>query len=476
MGFVVGEVDASIKGAGGRGTRQVVGVPGKWTAGQPVSEAGIGAVIPWANKLWFCTYPDENANGRGTGLWSMDESLVPNLVAETNVTSAARATLADKLFIGVHCIDAAGNVSPITGFGATDRIAAYAKLVGSSSLWAWTMDGNIWTVNTTTLVATQAGLTNPYGSLPGALNIVGQPHGKAMWGHPQGRYLFVTLNGNAPDGRLGIYDTQTGTWTDVDTGHNSWIEVSGTVDGNGHVFATGTDGLSANLWVFEGSAFNATPTKYRIPMPSEQMKYKWQQEWQRIRAVETERFLMDLHGGFFQLSPFLSGTDVAANDMPRIEPIARHMRTIPDYCFWNGYLVLAGNQATPQSANKYSNVGQPQSGLLLTTLDDIWSWGKPTGTGHWYKNASVGSGATSQKMLMRGYDKKSLHLANGTATSLNVKVLVYTLSNTAFEYSTITVPANSYVHHEFPTGFSADWVALQPQAACTDFTAWVVYT
>lgn len=457
------------------GVRTVVGVKAArtFTTGtNQTSEAGIGALMPFADKLYFINYPDENGDGDGLGLWVMDEKLQPELIAETNVTSAARTTFNNRLFIGVHVIDSDGNITPITGLPADERPAGYAKLSGSAYLWAWMMSGTLYKIDPATLVATIA--NNGVSSSAGNLNIVGQPHGKAIWGHPTGRYLFVTLNRENPDGRLAVFDTQAETWTTIDTGNNSWIEVGGSYDGNGHIFATGHDNLSCLLWMFNGTTYSATPKKYRIPFASDQMRFGWQQEWMRIRAVETERYLMDLHGGFFQLSSFVSNGDSYTNGHPRVEAVARHLRTVPDFCFWNGYLVLAGNQATPQTANKYPNAGQPQSGLLLTTLDDIWSWGKPTGAGFWYKNASVSTGVQSDLMLARGYDRKEVHLLNGTAAAVDVDIRCQMNETTsAFTYTTVTVPAGGHAAVVLP---GCDWAAVRPVGACTDLTAWVVYS
>lgn len=471
----MGILDAPGLRAATGDVRHVVGVKASKTfsTSSGTSEAGIGAVVPFADKLYFINYPDENNNGAGLGLWVMDESLQPTLIAETNVTSAARATLNNRLFIGVHAIDSNGTVTPITGIPVDERPAGYAKLPGSSFLWAWMMSGTLYKIDPATLVASIA--TNGVGSAAGNLNIVGQPHGKAIWGHPAGRYLFMTLNRENPDGRLAVFDTQTSTWTDIDTGHNSWIEVSGSYDGNGHIYATGHDGLSGLLWMFNGVTYSPTPKKFRIPLATDQMRFGWQQEWMRIRAVETERYLMDLHGCFYQLSSVISNGDTFATGLPRLEAIARHLRTVPDFCSWNGYFVLTGNQATPQSGNKYTNTGQPQSGLLLTTLDDIWSWGKPTGSGFWYKNASVTAGTQSDLMLARGYgSNKEVHLVNGTGTAVDVDIRCQMNETTsAYTYTTVTVPANGHAGVILP---GCDWTAVRPVTACTDLTAWVVYS
>ena len=42
-------------------------------------------------------------------------------------------------------------------------------------------------------------------------------------------------------------------------------------------------------------------------------------------------------------------------------------------------------------------------------------------------------------------------------------------------YEVIAVPAKGYVHHEFPVGFSAHWVRVTADKACTA-TAYLYYT
>jgi len=42
----------------------------------PRSEAGIGALMPWGNRLWFITYTSHTATtGSGTGLYWVDGSM-----------------------------------------------------------------------------------------------------------------------------------------------------------------------------------------------------------------------------------------------------------------------------------------------------------------------------------------------------------------------------------------------------------------
>jgi hypothetical protein len=77
---------------------------------------------------------------------------------------------------------------------------------------------------------------------------------------------------------------------------------------------------------------------------------------------------------------------------------------------------------------------------------------------------------------MTGFDKKCLHLSHNSAKPVRFKVEVDFLGHGAWKtYQTISVPARGYVHHEFPSGFSAHWVRVTADKACTA-TAYLTYT
>ena len=71
----------------------------------------------------------------------------------------------------------------------------------------------------------------------------------------------------------------------------------------------------------------------------------------RIREAQTERYLMDAFGIFYDLPPLVYGGQVWG-----IRPIANHLRICPDFVYLRGLLVLAGDQTD-------NAVGQPQSGF-----------------------------------------------------------------------------------------------------------------
>ena len=76
------------------------------------SEAGIGALIPWANKLWAVGYV-AHIKGKGLGLYEINEDMTmrrhPASVTGTFANRMAHWP-SGQAFIGPHAIDADGNV------------------------------------------------------------------------------------------------------------------------------------------------------------------------------------------------------------------------------------------------------------------------------------------------------------------------------------------------------------------------------
>jgi hypothetical protein len=75
-------------------------------------------------------------------------------------------------------------------------------------------------------------------------------------------------------------------------------------------------------------------TTYRLPKGSHSYDHLWTTEWPRIREVETERYLMDMHGLFYELPTLAYG-----GAMWGIKPISQHLRMVPDFASWRGMLV-----------------------------------------------------------------------------------------------------------------------------------------
>jgi hypothetical protein len=170
----------------------------------------------------------------------------------------------------------------------------------------------------------------------------------------------------------------------------------------------------------------------------------------RIREVQTERYLMDAFGLFYELPSMVYGGRIWG-----VRPIASHLRIVPDFCYWRGLFVMAGDQADNAS-------GQPQSGLWFGNVDDLWSFGKPAGWGGVWRRTSVAAGDISDPFLMTGFDQKSLHLVSNDTRALSVAVEVDVLGDGSWQtHRTLRVEPHGYVHHVFPDGYSAHWLRLR---------------
>jgi hypothetical protein len=216
------------------------------------------------------------------------------------------------------------------------------------------------------------------------------------------------------------------------------------------------------LWALVKGAWQ----RYRLPKASHAFDHAWQTEWMRIREIETEHFMMDIVGMFYELQPI-----AFENAIWGVKPVCQHLRIIPDYCSFRGMLALGGNQNTPNADNNVAG-GQPQSGIWFGKSDDLWSFGKPAGWGGPWRNAAVRKGQVSEPFLMTGFDKKVLHVKTDKAAEFAIEVDF--LGNGSWApYETLSVPG--YRYHVFPAGFSAHWVRLTARVGCTA-SAEFIYT
>ncbi|MDO8942240.1 MAG: hypothetical protein Q7U75_03605, partial [Desulfobacterales bacterium] len=182
-------------------------------------------------------------------------------------------------------------------------------------------------------------------------------------------------------------------------------------------------------------------------------------EWMRIREVETEHYLMDIQGMFYELQPM-----AFENRIWGVKPICQHLRIIPDFCAFRGLFAVGGNQTTPNRDNNALS-GQPQSGLWFGKTDDLWSWGRPAGWGGpWWKQ-DVKKDAASEPFLLTAFEKKMVHISTDKAAEFDLEI-DFMGNGTWHRYERIKVGAEGYAKHIFPDAFSAQWVRLTPLADC----------
>lgn len=434
----------------------------------PRSETGIGALMPWADRLWMITYvAHTRRTGGGTGLFSIDDDLeITKHPASVVGTYANRLVHkeSNQLFIGPHVIDVDGNVKTIDAL-VDVRLTATARHLTDEAgkVYVLGMEGEFFEVDVHTLEVTQ--LYN----LLDELDVHDYPHFKDMYTR-HGRVVVVNnsyydkdfLAGHS-DGRLAEWDGAT--WNVL---ARTQFNTIGSANGMGPgLYAVGQDRASALFHVY----LPDTGWKvYRLPKSTHTQDHAFTTEWPRIREVESERLLMDASGMFYEL-PSLT----YANAVWGIRPIASHLRIVGDFCSWNGLLVMAGDQTTPiGDANPLA--GQPQANLWFGKTDDLWQWGKPQGWGGPWWETRVKAGVPSDPYLMTGFEHKCLHLSHDADIDVQFDLEVDFMGTGAFRrYRTITVEAGGYEAFVFPTGFSAHWFRIVASAAC-EATAQLVYT
>lgn len=432
----------------------------KADTGPARSESGVGALMPWADVLWAVTYNSHlKATGTGLGLYRIDENLKIDRVHIHDGTHANRLihTQSNQAIIGPYAIDMQGKWRVMDTFLNQRLTATMRHLTDPANLvYMLTMEGLFYEVDVSSLKARL--ITD----LVSEFNIRRQPHFKGGY-TAQGRVVvanntFSAWNEN--EGTLAEWDGKK--WTLLS--RKPHMEVAGHAGFGDAIFATGWDESSALFHALIGGRWKT----YRLPKASHTFDQFWQTEWTRIREVETERFLMDCHGMFYELSPM-----VFEDSIWGVNPICAHLRIVPDFCSFRGLLALAGNENT---ANGDANPvgGQPQAGIWFGKTDDLWHWGKAKGWGGPWRSKAVKAGEVSDPFLMTGFDKKIVHLKSDKPAEFDIEVDF--LGTGAWEkYERIATRADGYQRHVFPEGFSAHWVRLVSTSSCTA-TAEFFYT
>ncbi|XSS44799.1 hypothetical protein ACQBAU_09780 [Propionibacteriaceae bacterium Y2011] len=435
----------------------------------PRTETGIGALMPWADRLWFVTYPASGPkSGDRIGLFSMDDLFEVTMHPDSAGGTYANRMIhdeTDQLMIGPHLIDTAGTVRTIAEL--TDvRLAATARhlIHPDTHVYVLGMEGEFFEADVTNATA------NSLGNICEDLGIHGIPHFKdAFTNHGRfvvanNSYFHDDYERGESDGRLAEWDGES--WTIIArTQVNTVVGRYG--DLGDAIHAVGQDRASAVLW----SYLPATGwVERRLPKATHTQDHGYTTEWPRLREVESERWLLDASGMFYEIPTMHYG-----NALWGVRPVSSHLRIVGDFCTWNGLLVLAGDQGTPiNNQNVYA--GQPQANLWFGKTDDLWTWGPRAGWGGPWFESAVEAGVPSAPYLMTGFVHKSLHLESDVDVTVTVQV-DYRGDGHWVDLERIAVSTTNgqgYAFHAFPDALGAHWVRLRADRPAT-ITAQFVY-
>ncbi len=440
--------------------------------GPPRTECGVGALMPWAGKLYVQNYNShKERSGRGVSLRRIHEDLSMEIVPETlgvdgTYTNRVVHFTSNQSVIGPHVIDAKHRIRTVPALQPLRVCGTTWHLSDPNKVYVLAMEGELFELDMTTLECVQVF------DLQKELSTEkeGMVHFKDLYCHfgklvvCSNEYNENDWKGTRSQGRLAEYDGKT--WTIID--RKPFIGFGGRGTFCETIFANGWDQASAILkvWTKPDNKW----TTYRLPKASHCFDHKWQTEWPRIREVEHERFLMDHHGMFYELSPWAYGGRIWG-----VRPISTHLWVLGDFCSYRGMLVLGADNASPSNGEN-PTTAEPQSGLWMGKTDDLWNFGKPTGWGGPWWETAVKAGEESDPYLMTGFEHKCIHLTHNAPTPVTFDVQVDFMGHGKFSsYMKIKVDPNSYGQHTFPTGYSAHWVRVVSDTAC-QATAQLTYT
>ncbi|EMI19919.1 secreted protein containing Sulfatase domain protein [Rhodopirellula maiorica SM1] len=379
-------------------------------------ECGIGAIVPWAGKLWMVNYAPHQPNGSEHKLFSIGEDLQSLTVHPESVggTPAGRMIHAEsnQLLIAHYLIDAEGNVRVISPADMPMRVTAITRHLTdpANMVYYIDMEGAIWEANVHTLAVKRL-FKKPVPGWHGKGAYVSQ--GRLVVSnngeHAAGTYDDLVVGGAAKNseerGVLAEYDGEN--WKIIErrqytevTGPNG---IAGGSDGNDPIWTMGWDRRSVRLKVLDDGTWHT----YLLPKAAfcNDAIHGWYTEWPRIREITDGRWMMDMHGMFFDFPKTFSSQNSAG-----IKPIGSHLRYIPDFCAWNDQLVLASDETSIQG-NPLA--GQPQTNLWFGSYDDLKDWGPASGYGGPWIEDEVMANTPSDPFLVAGFDRRVLHLASG---------------------------------------------------------------
>lgn len=430
-------------------------------------ECGIGAIAVWQGKMYMINYATHYPKGSEHNLYIVDKDKNMTIFSgSVGGTPAARMIHreSEQLLMGHYLIDKQGNIRTIPIDSMPGRITAIARHLDDpvNKAYYYDMEGKLYEANVHTLEIKKL-FNNP---LPGW-------HGKGGY-TAQGK-LFLANNGESGEkqhewqvsaegqtgpGKYGVLAEYDGKgfkvierkqFTDITTRHG----IDAAPDDNSPLWTMGWDKRSIRLKVLENEKWST----YLLPKATynNDPSHGWFTEWPRIREIGDGKMMMDMHGMFYEFPSTFSIKNSAG-----IKPIASHLRYIPDFCSWNGQIVLATDETSIQG-NPLS--GQPQSNLWFGTMRDIRQWGPASGYGCIWLNDSIESGQPSLPYLLSGFDNRTMHVINHSDNPLSLLIQIDEKGDDNWtDYQTMQLDSKEYKHAILPPNIKGEWLRIIPQS------------
>jgi hypothetical protein len=434
-------------------------------------ECGIGAVVPWAGRLWLLTYPPHASKGSPDKLYEIDPSLRMTIRPESvGGTHAGRLVHreSDQLVMGPYFIDAKGTVRTADLSRLAGRLTAVARHLEdpASRVYVFDMEGAIYDVDVRTLDVRKL-FEKPVpgwhgkGAYTAQGRLVVSNNGELAVGKARPAYAAVEADPKDPENAGALAEWDGKAWRVVERRQFTEVTGPGGIYGNpdaeSPLWATGWDRRSVILKLLDGGRWSS----FRLPKASHAFdpRHGWYTEWPRIRETEPGRLLLAMHG---MLYDFPKGFRTGATG--GLRPRCSHLRYVTDFCAWEGRLVLASDDT---SIMKNPMAGQSQSNLWFGSHDDLARWGPASGWGGPWRDDPVPAGVPSDPFLVRGFERIVLHLSHDAPVPVTFTLEADAKGDGAWtEVRSTEVPARGYRFEILPRGFDAAWVRLKAGRAC----------
>jgi len=481
--------------------REVSGIYPSLAMFNAENECGVGAVVPWADRLWVITYAPHEPYGSSDKLYEITPEL-QQIVRPESVggTPANRMIHEDsgQLLIGPYLIDREGQVRGISPLIMPGRLTGTARHLTNPAGKAYyaTMEEGLYEVDVKTLEVKclirngefyepPAGVSS-YDSVAGS-DLPGY-HGKGLYSG-QGRLIYANngerskqaqIDPATPSGALAEWKGD-GDWQLVR--RNQFTEVTGPGGIRGSadamddpVWTIGWDSRSLLLMMLDKGTWHS----FRLPKASHcyDGAHGWNTEWPRIRDIGEEDLLMTMHGMFWR---FPRGFGAASS--AGLRPRSTYLKLIGDFCRWNYRLVFGcDDTAKSEFLNKRpvkgetGGPGQSQSNLWFTAPETPDHLGPVIARGGVWINDRVQADQWSEPFLLEGFSRRSLFLRHEGPEAVRFDLQIDRLGNGKWEdLRSVDVPAGQPAWLELGSEVKGEWIRLRTDRDSPRTTAYFQY-
>ncbi len=430
-------------------------------------ECGMGAIVPWADRLWFITYPPHCPKGGHDKLYTVDKDLKleirPESVGGTHANRMIHAE-SNQLVIGPYLIDRQGQVRALDLKQLVGRMTATARHLTdpANKVYFCDMEGALYEVDVHTLAVTRL-FEKPVAGWHAKGGYTSQ--GRLVWANngesSVGKKKFEFLAGaeaTSPD-EMGILAEWDGnTWRQVERHQFTEVTGPGGIGGapsaQSPLWAMGWDKRSVLLKLLDGGQWYT----YRLPKASytQEARGGWYTEWPRIREVTDGRLLAHMQCLFYDFPKTFSRSNCGG-----LRPISTYTRMPVDYCAWQGQIVMTRDDA---SVMKNDLAGQSHSALWFGSWADLEQLGAPVGWGGPWLDDAVQAGQVSDPFLVNGFSEGVLHLKHASSTPITFAVEVDCDGRGSWQpAASVHVPPQGYAFRILDAELKAQWVRLKAE-------------